>query len=377
MASTDTIMDSRIRRLRIAIADNYTLVLGLLVVLAAVGGYVTYVTYADPGTTTEAREGTEWQSTGQFTHRATVVNGTTALPEGTVLQNRTTYFQSVTPTLNGSFGYRYTARGGNISAETTVSLLLRSVETAENGNGTVYWAVERPLEKRTASLTPGDETAVPFSVNVSAARAEAERIDAEFGGTPGELQTVVVARAELSGTRNGRPVNVTRSYRLPLRPDGSIYRVDDPGPVTESSNRTERVSVPVEYGWAREVGTPLLALLAGVSAVGLAAARRNGRLAVSDRERESLAYRAERAEFAEWITTGEIPPESEAPPTVDVDSLEGLVDVAIDTDNRVIEDTTRGVYLVLAERHWYRYDPPAEIVRGAVEDADGAEAGED
>jgi len=367
-------MDRRVRRLRLAIADNYTLVLGLLVVLAAVGGYLTYVTYADPATTTTTREGAEWQSTGQFTHQATVVNGTTALPEGTVLEDRTTYFSSVTPELNGSFGYRYTASsGGNISAETTVSLLMRSVETAEDGNGTVYWAVERPLERRTATLSPGDETAVPFSVNVSAAAADAERIDAEFGGTPGELQTAVVAGTELSGTRNGQPVNVTREYRLPIRPDGSIYRVDDPGPVTESSNRTERVAVPVEYGWPREVGTPLVTLLCGGGAVGLAAARRNGRLTVSDRERESLAYRADRAEFDDWITTGEIPARREAPPTVDVDSLEGLVDVAIDTETRVIEDTTRDRYLVLTDSHWYRYDPPAEI----AEDANGAEAGED
>ncbi|WP_277539955.1 DUF5305 domain-containing protein [Haloarcula laminariae] len=369
-------MNGRTRRLQIAIADNYALAVGILVVLAVSGGYLTYVTHADPGTVTETRERSEWQSTGQFSHQATVVNGTTALPEGAVLRNRTTYFRSITPELNGSFSYGYTASGGgNVSAETTVSLLLRSAESAENDDGNVYWAVERRLGNRTASLAPGEETAVPFSVNVSAATGEAERIDAEFGGTPGELQTVVVARTELSGTRNGRPVDVTRSYRLGIQPDGSVYRVDDPGPVTESDNRSERVTATAEYGWPRTVGVPLLALLCGGGAVGLVVARRRGQLSIDDHERELVAYRADREEFDDWITTGRVPEPSEAPSTVDVHSLEGLVDIAIDTENRVIEDTTRDIYLVLAGDRWYRYDPPRGTSRTRT--GDSSETGDD
>ena len=368
--------NDRSRRLRATVAKNYAAIVVVALLVGAVGGYLTYTTHVDPGTTTETRQPSSWQSSGEFTHRATVVNGTTALDEGAVLRNRTTYFSSVTPRLNGTFSYGYTASdGGNVHVETTIALVFQSVERADEGNGTVYWQYERSLARASAdTVGPGERTSVPFSVNVSEATAEVRRVDGEFGGTPGELRTVVVARTELSGTRNGQPVDVTRTYHLPISPDGSVYRVVDPGPVTESGGQTDTVAVPVEYGPVRAVGGPLVLLLGASVAAGVITARRAGHLAVTDYEREWLVYRRSRAEFDEWITTGRMAAETAAPTVVTVDSLEGLVDVAIDTDNRVIEDEGRGgVYLVLTGDRWYRYDAPTDPSTGGLDPLSAAD----
>lgn len=354
-------------RIRAAVADNYELVLAALLLVGAVGGYLTYTTVVDPGTTTESREVASWQSSGEFTHQATVVDGTEALEEGTVLRNRSTYFQSVTPELDGAFAYSYAASDdGSLDADTTVSVAFRSVEPDTDGNETVYWAYDRRIASSSAqSLSPGAQATVPFTVNATALSQEAERVDEEFGGTPGDLQTVVVVRTELSGTRNGQPVDATRTYRLPIQPDGSLYRVADPGVVTESGGQTERVSVPVEYGPLRTAAGPLLLALSLVAAGGLVYARRDGRLAVTDRERQWLAYRSTREEFDDWITTGRVPDGADGSAVVEVDTLSGLVDLAIDTDNRVLEDRARGACLVLAEDRWYRYETPPEPLDGA------------
>jgi len=365
-------------RIRVAVADNYALILVCVLLVGAVGGYLTYTTAVDPGTTTESREVASWESRGEFTHQATVVNGTRALEEGAVLRNRTTYFQSVTPELDGTFAYSYAASdGGSLDVDTTVSVAFRSVEPSTEGNETVYWAYDRPIASAsTQSLSPGDRATVPFSVDVSALFAEAQRVDEELGRTPGEVRTVVVVRTELSGTRNGQPVDATRRYRLGIQPDGSLYRVTDPGVVTESGGQTEQVTVPVEYGPLRTAVGPVLLALSLAAAGWLVYARRKGRLVVTDRERQWLAYRSTREEFDDWITSGRVPDDGDDPRVVEVDTLSGLVDLAIDTDNRVIEDHTRGACLVLAEDRWYCYETPPEPVDGAGADLAEPTAGD-
>lgn len=364
-------MSSRSRRVRTIVADNYAVFVAVLLLVGAVGGYVTYATHVEPGTTTETRETSSWRSTFDFSHRARVTNGTEAFAEGTVLRNRSVYFQRVSPRLNGSVTYAYAATdGGALNATTTVALVFRSVGT-EGENATVYWSVERPLtEASDGPLAPNGRTRVPFSLNVTAAATEAERIEEQLGGSPGTLEVAVVARTNVSGTRNGQPVDTTRTNRLRITTDGSAYRVEEAGPTTDSGSQSERVTVPAEYGPLRRAGGPLALGVALVGVVGLGWSRYTGRLAVSEAERQWLAYQQTRAEFDEWITTGRVPERADEPPTVTVDSLEGLVDVAIDTDNRVIEDPDRGTCLVLGSDQWFRYDAPEDPLDRDAEERD-------
>jgi len=349
---------STIRR---GIADNYVLVVVCVVLVGAIGGYLTYTTHVEPGTTTETREVSSWQSSGAFSHQATVVNGTTAFDEGTVLRNRSVYFRELSPTVNGTFAYAYEAQEGDLTTETTVLLRYRAVESSDDGNGTTYWDVTRPVaQDRTEALGPTERATVPFSTNASAAIEQAQRIDAEHGNTPGQLEIAVIARVDVSGTRNGQRVDTTNTYRLPIVPGESVYRVGDPGVVTASGSQTEQVTVPVEYGLLRRAGGPLVLSLAVGALLGLLYARHTGRLVVSETERRWADYRTARSEFDDWITSGHLPSDTDEIPTITVDSLEGLVDVAIDTNNRVIENLSGDQYVVFVDDRLYRYEPPLE-----------------
>ncbi|NLV06475.1 hypothetical protein GOC83_10080 [Haloarcula rubripromontorii] len=332
-----------------------------MVLMGAVGGYFTYTTHIEPRTTTETREVSSWQSSGTFSHQATVINETTAFSEGTVLQNRSAYFRGVSPKLNGTFRYAYEAQEGNLTTETTVLLKYRAVEPADDGNGTTYWDITRPIaQDRTEALRPTERVTVPFSTNASAAIERVQRIDNEHGNTPGQLGIAVIARVDVSGTRNGQRVDTTNTYRLPIIPDDSVYRVADPGVVTASGSQTEQVTVPVEYGALRRVGSPLLLSLAVGSLLGLLYARQTGRLSVSEAERRWADYRTARAEYDDWITSGHLPSDTDEMPAITVDSLEGLVDVAIDTNTRVIENVSHDQYVVFVDNRLYRYEPPLE-----------------
>jgi len=371
-------MSERRTRARILLMDNFELVVLALLVVAGIGAFVTYTTHIEPGTTTEERQVSSWESTGEFFHRATVQNDTEVYAQGKVLHNQSVYFQQLTPELDGVFAYEYTASdGGNLSVETDITLRLQSVEADTEGNGTVYWETQDRLAADTeAGIGPGERVDVPFSVNVTEADRRLATIDEQFGGTPGEKQALLVAEVSVSGTRNGAPVDRTRTYQLPLTNQGSVYRVDDPGAVVASDSRTEQVSVPAEYGPLRLAGGPFLFLLglAGLSAVGY---YHRTAPPLTETERTWYDYRQTRAEFDEWITTGRVPRELSEQPVITTESLSGLVDVAIDTGERVIEDEARNAYFILGESQWYRYEMPHRPEQSGEQssnDADGSGA---
>ena len=133
-------MSERRTRARILLTDNFELVILALLVVAGIGAFVTYTTHIEPGTTTEERQVSSWESTGEFFHRATVQNDTEVYAQGTVLHNQSVYFQQLTPELDGVFAYEYTASdGGNLSVETDITLRLRSVQADTEGG--LYFAV--------------------------------------------------------------------------------------------------------------------------------------------------------------------------------------------------------------------------------------------
>jgi len=355
-------------RLRSLIDEYVIVVVTALVLLALVGGYLTASAYATTDTRTETIQTASWESTGEFSHRATVVNGTDVYDRGETLRDRSSYFLAVTPRLNGTFAYSYTASGGgDLSATVTNVLVLRSVSEAETeeGDATEYWRLESTVGFGEAeSIEPGESLEVPFSVNVSAAEQRLSEVDEQFGGTPGQKEMVVESRIRLSGTRNGQPVETTRVYRLPVSTSGNVYEVGDPGTVTDSGGQTERRTVAVEPGPLRAYGGPALLVLALVSGVLLAVGRRNGTLTVSERERDWLAYRSAREEFDDWITVARIPEEGRDAAAIEVGTLEGLADIAIDTDRRVLEDPDRNLFVVFDRDRTYVYRPPVPADRG-------------
>lgn len=362
-----------------ALADNAALVALALLVVTGAGAFVTYATHVDPGTTTEQQQVSSWESAGEFFHRATVQADTDVYAEGTVLHNQSVYFQAVTPELDGVFAYDHVASdGSDLTVETDVLLRLRSVEADDEGNATVYWETEDRLTTTTETgVGSGDRVTVPFGVNVTDADRRLAAIDEQFGGTPGEKQALLVAEVTVSGTRNGRPVDQVQTYQLPIESQDSVYRVDDPGAVVASDSRSEPVTVPAEYGPLRTVGGPLL-LAVGLAGLGAGGYYRRNAAPVTEAERTWLDYRRTRSEFDEWITGGRVPRDLSEPPVVTTESLSGLVDVAIDTDERVIEDEERGACFVLGGDQWFRYEMPPEPERTQSEQPeDGGDESDD
>ena len=342
-------------QLRLFVDDNAAVFAIVLTMLVLAGGFVTYTTHVSPGTEIEQRETATWSSTAGYTHQATVQTETAVFAEGETLTDRSIYLQAITPELNGSFRYGYRASaGGSLSANATVSLVTRSVSEE-----TEFWREERELATAAEqSLGPNEQLTVPFSINVTDQQRRIETIDSQLGGTPGETEFTVRTTLTLTGQRNGEPVEQTKNHTFSIDSDGQTYSVTDTADDTSGGGQTERERVTASYGPLRSAGGPVLAVFSLVALGVLAVLWGRDSLALSEAEREWLAFQSDLGTFEEWVSRGTVPDDSGTAQTIEIDSLEGLVDVAIDSNRRVVFDESRSQFVVVLEATRYRYDPP-------------------
>ena len=379
-------MSSSTVRARKILSDNFSAVLLVLLILACLGAVVSYQTHIDPGTETERIEESSWSSTAEYSHQALVRTETTVFSRGTVLQDRTAYLRSVAPILNGTFQYSYQATdGGELTAEIDQTLVLR----AAGDDGEVeFWRDEIDLGSETVEqVAPSEQVRVPFSVNVTEMSLRIEAIEEQLGGSAGNTEILVETTMTLSGQRNGLSVAETENYQVGINNQNTVYRVEGDTAVTDSGQQFRDETVPATYGPLRTAVAPLLLGLSLVGLLGLAVGRTQHLFEVSDREREWLAYRSDANEFSEWLSTGTIPETALSRTTITVETLADLVDIAIDSNRRVVRDDSRDLCAVLLEETVYTFEPPdppevdeplqlvATAIAGGEAESDGDEPG--
>ena len=352
-------------RLRAVLDRQFTIVLGVLVVIALLGGWMTYTAHAAPEPTTEQRV-TAWEVTGNFTHSATVAADNSLYEQGRTLTDRPIYFTRLSPELDGTFATSYDARdSGNLNQTVSLSLVMRNVDQDDGSDSqTVYWQRTEPLDSTTVdSLAPGEQVRVSFSQDMRDVRAEIERIRDEVGGSPGETEVLVRATVRSEGTVNGNTVGETDAFTLPIVFDGGGYRVSGADPTVESYETSRTVAATQPGGPLRTLGGPVL-LLVALGSIGAVTASRED---LSEADQALMAYEDDREAFDEWISTIELPAAAFDRPRAEATSLAALVDFAIDTNNGVIEDPDEERYYVLHDDYLYTYRPPKTIPQPANE----------
>lgn len=333
---------------------NYLLVAALLV--AAIGGVLVYTTHVDPGVERQQDVTGTWESTGSYDHSATVRESNPVFPVGSTLEGRSTYYTRLSPELDGTFRYRFDADVGELDVDVTSRLIVRSV----GEDGEVLWRLTERLGNDSVTLSPGDPATVRFTVNVSEVATTIEEVESDLGTSPGETEVFVRTDVSAAGTAAGGNAEHEATYDLAISPDGDTYGVTSENGVDEHRH-VETVTRQMTYGPLRSLLGPVL-VLAGLSAIAvLAVARFRSYLPVSETERTAARHSEERREFDDWISRGRVPPEVLERPAVEISSLEDLVDVAVDTEGRVIEDPDANCYYVLTEAESYRYEPPDDV----------------
>ena len=348
-------MGQRWLRVRSVVDSHAGLLVAALLVLGLLGGWLTYTVHVDPGTRTVERTVSSWSMTGEYNHSATVTEPNPVAEVGTTQSDRPLYLLSTSPVANGTFTFRYSASdGGQLDVDVVARRIVRSVDTGENGVTEVWRQSEELRTRSESAASPGSTVSVPFSVDAPAVRNRTERLNAELGNPPGDPQFAIVTTVTVDGTVNGRAVQRTESFALPVTFENGAYRLNATA-ATQRFQTTETVTVPTQPGPLRSVGGPALLAVALLGLVGFAV--RGRALTLTPAERERLRYGDERETLDEWIHEMTLPEPVYERRTVCAGSLASLVDFAIDTNNSVIQD---GDYYVLHDGLLYTYEPPSD-----------------
>ncbi len=354
----------RVRRL---VSDWFPVVVAGLVLLTLLAGVGTYAAYASTDYETEEVVVSSLNESTDFEHSAVVRNDSTIWTEGETVRDRPLYYMRLTPSLDVDYAYSYdltgtesASEGGDVTARTEAQLVIRALDE----DGETLWRDARPLASETSrSLAPGDAHDVSLSVNTTRVTRRISQVESELGARVGDVQVIVRTRTSVNGSVAGQDLSREHTSDLPLVVRPPTYRVDEEQTLAAGTPlRTDTVREPVETPLLTRAGAPL-GLVAGLVAFGaLAYASRRDLIELSEAERERCLVAEQRQEFDDWITRGQLPGIDQYQTVVQVNSLSGLVDLAIDTNNRVIEDDDAFYVLRGREDVAYVYAPSTSSV---------------
>jgi cbb3-type cytochrome oxidase subunit 3 len=347
-----------------AFLNEWATVLIVMLLIASAGvGWWAYQINLEPNVETEQRLTEQWSESTAFSHSAPITNDSLPFAAGERASNRPLYYTSLSKELVGSYRYGYTADSGSVNVTTDTYLLIRGGRIENNNMTETYWEISEPLAADSETVAPGETHRLNFTVDIIEVLETIGTVEQQLAASEGLVDVRVVSVSELSGNVDSDRVDTTYRSELPIVVSPSTFRVDTPATIDETHESFETVEVLAEPSPLQAYGSIVAFGLVVMLLILVAGLRYSGYTKLTDQEQELIAIKQARERFTEWITTGEFPSEREYEQTVLVDSLEGLVDVAIDTNKRVIEDEQLGVSTVLDDTYIYIYIQPDSPAR--------------
>lgn len=312
----------RVQRLTLRYGRILAFILGVLGLVAmASGGYV----YATPPSETVSERVDAQTVSASIEHSAEVTGETRLYDQGEQLVDSSAYLFAATPAVE--FAAVTDAPSG-----TAVDQRL-TVELTATNNGEVFWSEQQLLGTRSQEVD-GGAARVSTTLNVSALREEVRATRAELGD---------------AGVLNVR-LNLTVAYDTGLYESRLV--VTSPIVMTESaywfnpdlsdSNEHFRTTERTVQSQPDLATVLMLEVVGLVSLAGAAVIVLNRR--TEDLAEVETALAHER--YEEWISDGELPTQTDKK-YVHINSLEDLVDVAIDSNKRVLHDVELNTYAVI------------------------------
>lgn len=278
-------------------------------------------------------------------------------PYGTIFDlGLATYFYATDPEINVN---------PKISVSGTGKLLIRGILDSQvilqaiDDEGQIYWKyVMRELPQQGFELSQNTEgeadhesfTSKPIFLNANAAYRLGMQIANELMFQNGTIQMLLTCNIRLNGSSNNTEFEKNMSVSLPLTLQQAGFVLPKPSDAaTELSITIPKTNVEQIPKFLSEIrrnslqlATNFILLILLVFTLFLFRAKQSKMIILHRR-------------FKEWITEGyvEIPDKL----VVSILNLEGLVDLAIDLNKRVIYDNIKDQYFVLTEDMVYLYDP--------------------
>ncbi len=303
-------------------------VVGALLLL--VGGWIALT---PPTTTATERTTATTASTGADT-AANVTGDSDLWERGTELRNNPVYLTNASPTL--AVDPRTSVPEGS-SVTQTVRLRITATRDDE-----VFWTSTETLLDETGTAENGTATA-RTEIDVRDLEARLATLRERLAGV-GSVQTDLLLTVEYDTGRYAGKLDAS----APLVVTDRAYWLD--GELSDSRPHYATTTRQVSHSpnWFAALLATLLAALSLTGAWTVFATR------PEELDVDAIKQERHRRKYADWISKGSIPMWV-GQNYVELDSLEGVVDVAIDTQERVVHDTRRDLFAVISEDVVYYY----------------------
>lgn len=315
-------------------AGRLTLVVAVVAGVVAVG--VGAWNYQHPPTSTVTDHENRQSFEATLSARARVTENSSLFETGTVVEDPPVFLRESMPTATLTSRVAL-PEGRHVRVTHRVTLVYRVTR-----DGETLWSDRRTvIDDRETTRSGHAESTGEIDVPSVARRLEHVRSEV---GSAGSVEVFV--RTNVSYRTDAYEGRLRDSAQLTIRE--KWYDVGTANADRVHSDRVDRTIVvpfdsPLPYAGPAVLGGFVLAVACWAVY-----------LRVRGPSLDTVERRIHRERYAEWISTASLSPGS-ADDAVAVDSLEGLVDIAIDTGKRVLHDPDVGLYLVIDDASTYCY----------------------
>lgn len=284
------------------------------------------------------------------TTTATVEGDHAMYDSGEELTDEPVYIRSVTPAVTVTASTR--APPDDVAVDQQVSILY----TASSREDGVFREREQVLTSTSGTIeADGERVESDVTLQIDDIEATLEGMREEIGDA-GQVNAYLRVETAYSGTdydgnleEQAELTVSTESYRVPPLSTEKEHRTTASN-VVPIADEVFQATLPLVGGVVVPHTTPVAGGLSMLGVAALGGARYGRRAVDTDRER----VRIHRFRYGEWISQGSLPAGvADRLEVVTMASLEGLVDIAIDADTRVIHDTRQGCHAVLTDGVMY------------------------
>lgn len=331
-------------RLKLLLAEYGTL-LAIVLLVAAAGMFgLAYQAYSDPPseTMTEEYDIEQYDVTSET---VAIVNGPDPIlyEPGEELVDMPAYFYNETPELT-------IVAILDTPDDTTVDVSARmTIEYEAERNDVVFWEQTELLTEEATTVDDG-ELRIEATHDMQSAAGATTEVQDRIGGV-GSIDSFVRLHLEYESDH----YEGVLTSESPVQFGSQAYWLEDELTASTTESQTETYTVVQDPPMGEVIGLAFIGLLLVIGSGAIVTTLYRGI------DTEQLQTELARSEHDEWISRGEIPTRGEKE-FVAIDSLVDLVDIAIDSNKRVIYDTGIDTYAVVEGDIIYYYSPSREDV---------------
>ena len=324
---------------------GYGSIVAIVLLIAAAGMFgLAYQVYHDTPTETVTEE-VDIENYAVTAHTEAVVDAQDPVlyEPGEELVGMPAYFYNESPRLTIVANVS-TPPGESVDVDARMTIVYRA-ERDEH----VFWEHRDLLAEESTTVRDGEMT-ITATKDMRSALQTVESVESRAGAV-GSVDTFIELHVEYESQLYEGSFSPETEVQLGSQAYWLSEDLEDSSTESQLETHTIELDPPME----QVIGFGILGIMLLMGSLGILLTLYRG--VDTERLRTELA----RGEYAEWISRGEIPTSSEKQ-FVSIDSLEDLVDVAIDSNRRVLYDTEIDTYGVVEGDLVYYYSPTRDDI---------------